>query len=87
MNPNDSQPLFQQTLRAIALMLVPVIAFLAILSAVALFAVPSSNPSAKDDHAAAPEKTADQAGGPTAPNAGPRIPGARALKSTAPNKI
>ena len=47
MNP-DEKPLLQQTLRTTAFMLVPVAAFLAILSAVALFAVPSSNPTPKE---------------------------------------
>jgi hypothetical protein len=45
---NDEAPLLRQTLRTTAFMLVPVAAFLAILSAVALFAVPSSNPSPKE---------------------------------------
>ena len=45
MNPEEA-PLLKQTLRTTAFMLVPVVAFLAILSAVALFAVPSSSPSA-----------------------------------------
>lgn len=44
MNPEET-PLLKQTLRMTALMLVPVVALLAILSAVALFAVPSSSPS------------------------------------------
>jgi hypothetical protein len=43
MNPEEA-PLLKQTLRTTAFMLVPVAAFLAILSAVALFAVPSSSP-------------------------------------------
>ena len=41
---NPEEPLLRQTLRTTAFMLVPVAAFLAILSAVALFAVPSSSP-------------------------------------------
>lgn len=45
---NDDAPLLRQTLRTTAFMLVPVAAFLAILSAVALFAVPSSNPQPKE---------------------------------------
>ena len=48
MNPEEA-PLLRQTLRMTAFMLVPVAAFLAILSAVALFAVPSSNPSASKE--------------------------------------
>jgi hypothetical protein len=47
MNPEEA-PLLKQTLRMTAFMLVPVAAFLAILSAVALFAVPSSNPTPKE---------------------------------------
>jgi len=48
MNPEEA-PLLKQTLRTTAFMLVPIVAFLAILSAVALFAVPSSSPSAGKD--------------------------------------
>jgi len=45
---NEETPLLRQTIRTTALMLVPVAAFLAILSAVALFAVPSSSPASKE---------------------------------------
>jgi hypothetical protein len=44
----EETPLLQQTLRVTAFMVVPVAAFLAILSAVALFAVPSASPAAKE---------------------------------------
>ena len=47
MNP-DEAPLLKQTLRTTAFMLVPIAAFLAILSAVALFAIPSSNPAPRE---------------------------------------
>jgi hypothetical protein len=47
MNPEEA-PLLKQTLRTTAFMLVPVAAFLAILSAVALFAVPSSSSTPKE---------------------------------------
>jgi len=47
MNPEEA-PLLKQTLRTTAFMLVPVAAFLAILSAVALFAIPSSSPAPKE---------------------------------------
>jgi hypothetical protein len=58
---DDTSSLLKETLRATAFMIVPIVAFLAILSAVALFAVPQSAPS-KDtaevlpgnDHEAAP---------------------------------
>ena len=53
MNPEET-PLLKQTLRMTALMLVPVVALLAILSAVALFAVPSSNPSPKEQRVVLP---------------------------------
>jgi hypothetical protein len=43
MNPEEI-PLLKQTLRVTALIVVPVAAFLAILSVVALVAVPSSSP-------------------------------------------
>jgi hypothetical protein len=53
---NDEAPLLAKTIRTTALMVVPIAAFLAILSAVALFAVPQSTPkeSSSDtaDHAA-----------------------------------
>jgi len=42
----EDTPLLRQTLRTTAILVVPVAAFLAILSAVALFAVPPANPSA-----------------------------------------
>jgi hypothetical protein len=45
---NEETPLLKLTLRTTAFMLVPVAAFLAILSAVALFAVPSSSPTPKE---------------------------------------
>lgn len=48
MNPEET-PLLKQTLRTTAFMLVPVVALLAILSAVALFAVPSSSPAPKEE--------------------------------------
>jgi len=86
MNPTDSSSLLSQTARSIAIMLVPVVAFLAILSAVALFAIPtnaSTNASAntaKDDRAAPAAK--DNA---TDSNSQPaHVPGARAVR---PNKI
>lgn len=44
----EPSPLLRQTLRTTAMMLVPAVAFLAILSAVALFAVPSSSSSSKE---------------------------------------
>ena len=47
MNPEEA-PLLKQTLRTTAFMLVPIAAFLAILSAVALFAIPSSNPAPRE---------------------------------------
>jgi hypothetical protein len=56
---SSSESLVKDTLRATALMLVPVVAFLAILSAVALFAVPT--PQAKEgdsaEQHAAPQDT------------------------------
>ena len=45
---NEETPLLKRTIRMTALMLVPVVALLAILSAVALFAVPSSSRSPKE---------------------------------------
>ncbi len=81
---NPETPLLKQTLRTTALMVVPVAAFLAILSAVALFAVPSSSPSGatKEERVVtAGDKSGDQA---TTPVANPRIPGARA--TVKPNK-
>ncbi|HEY1959647.1 MAG TPA: hypothetical protein VGH28_28755 [Polyangiaceae bacterium] len=53
MNPEET-PLLKRTLRMTALMVVPVIALLAILSAVALFAVPSSSPSPKEQRVVLP---------------------------------
>ena len=47
MTPEET-PLLKKTLRTTAIMVVPVIALLAILSAVALFAVPSSNATPKE---------------------------------------
>ena len=47
MNPEET-PLLKQTLRTTAIMLVPVVALLAILSAVALFAVLSSSGAPKE---------------------------------------
>jgi hypothetical protein len=44
----NDEPLLKQTLRTTALFLVPVAAFLAILSAVALFAIPSATPKDKE---------------------------------------
>ena len=83
---NPETPLLKQTLRTTALMLVPVAAFLAILSAVALFAVPSSNPSAKEERVVTPadakEKSGDQ---PTTGAATPRVPGGRG--AARPNKL
>jgi hypothetical protein len=89
MNPIDSTPLLRQTLRATAFMLVPIVAFLAILSAVALYAIPSSNPSAKEEQVVTPLGPKDKPAEPTStspPNAGGmRVPGSRAL--VRPNKI
>ncbi len=59
---NDEAPLLRQTLRTTAFMLVPVAAFLAILSAVALFAVPSSNQSPKEQRVNVPAASAKPAG-------------------------
>ena len=58
---NEETPLLKRTIRMTALMLVPVVALLAILSAVALFAVPSSTPQAKEQRVVLPgEKTGTQ---------------------------
>lgn len=75
---NPETPLLKQTLRTTLLMVVPVAAFLAILSAVALFAVPSSSPTsgAKEERVIT---AGDQSATPS-----PRIPGARA--TVKPNK-
>ena len=51
---NEETPLLKRTIRMTALMLVPVVALLAILSAVALFAVPSSTPQAKEQRVVLP---------------------------------
>jgi hypothetical protein len=45
---NEETPLLKLTLRTTAFMLVPVAAFLAILSAVALFSIPSPDPAPKE---------------------------------------
>jgi hypothetical protein len=65
MNDESSTTLLRDTLRATAFMIVPIVAFLAVLSAVALFAVPQPAPS-KDtaevqsggDHESAPRAPA-----------------------------
>jgi hypothetical protein len=77
MNAATSEPLLKETLRATAFMIVPVVAFLAILSAVALFAVP--RPVQKDADTAEHVVPTDQ------PAAGHAAPGARA--AVRPNKI
>ena len=64
MNPEEA-PLLKQTLRTTAFMLVPVAAFLAILSAVALFAIPSSSPQQR-------EQRVNVAGGASSAKAGPQ---------------
>jgi hypothetical protein len=81
MNPqSSSDSLLRETLRATAFMIVPVVAFLAILSAVALFAVPK--PAVKDVDTAADHgpPSADQPAAP--PHAAPN-----ARASVKPNKI
>jgi hypothetical protein len=68
MNPeldHGSTSLLGDTLRATAFMIVPVIAFLAILSAVALFAVPRPGPGVKEADPTAVEQPAPH----PAPNA------------------
>ena len=62
MNPEEA-PLLKQTLRTTAFMLVPIAAFLAILSAVALFAVPSSSPTPKEQRVNVQGVSSAKAGG------------------------
>ena len=81
---NEDTPLLGPTLRKTAVMLVPVVAFLAILSAVALFAVPqtpSGDPVAPSAVAADKDKADKQA-----PDQAPRNTGG-ARASVRPNKI
>ncbi len=76
---NDDAPLLKDTIRTTAFVLVPIAAFLAILSAVALFAVPQASTKDAAD-------TADHATTPTDREATTRTPqGARAVVK--PNKI
>lgn len=71
----EQSPLLKETLRMTALMIVPIVAFLAILSAVALFAVPTSSPASKEQRVFVPG--ADNAS-PTDKEAAPVRGGSRA---------